>query len=239
MKIISISFFLLIVFNVNAAEIKIAVASNFKSAIYPLVKEFEKNTKHKIILSFASTGKHYAQIKNGAPFSVFLAADVKRAKLLEQQNIAIKGSRFTYAIGKLVLWSKAETKNLNNILLQNKFKLLAIANPRHAPYGKAAKEYLENINIWHNIKNKLIRGENINQTFQFADSGSVDLALIALSQVITSNKTKFEKIDENLYTPIKQQAVLLKNENIAKLFLQFIKSDKAKKIIKKYGYDTL
>ena len=225
----------------EAAEIRIAIASNFTDAIKSLSRDFEKKTGHKTKLIFGSTGRHYAQIKNGAPFDVFFAADSKRPELLEQEGLIITGSRFTYAIGKLVLWSpKADLIDSNTkVLEQQNFNHIAVANHKLAPYGKAAHDVLTGLNLWEKIKSKAVRGENIAQTFQFVKSGNAELGFVALSQIKHLGKdqqgSKWE-IPENLYQPIKQQAVLLNNNPTAKSFMDYMKTDDARNIILNSGY---
>lgn len=227
----------------TAETIRIAVASNFNGAIKEIVKNFETNSKHKVILSFGSTGKHYAQIKNGAPFDVFLAADKTRPKLLEDESIAIKNSRFTYAIGQLVLWSPDTNLVTDNLdfLKTAKFRHIAIANPKLAPYGKAAQETLAKQSLWKPLSKHLVRGENINQTFQFIKSGSAQLGFVALSQIKQPNKEidgSYWIIPQSFYTPIEQQAVLLTNKPAVEEFISFLKSKQGLNIIRNYGYNT-
>jgi molybdate transport system substrate-binding protein len=226
-----------------AEEIRVAVASNFTAAITSITKRFEENTGHKVTLIFGSTGKHYAQIKNGAPFDAFFAADPRRPKRLERQGIALPGSRFTYALGKVVLWSpKADYVDPEaSILGRGKFHHLAIANPKLAPYGEAAQEILEARGLWRLLSTRLVRGENIGQAFQFVKSGNAELGFVAYSQVKSANhpiEGSFWKVPQSLYTPIEQQAVLLKDKNAARAFLWFVRSEEMLKTIRDYGYDT-
>ncbi len=226
-----------------ADEIQVAVASNFTDAIKEIAGRFEQKSGHRIILSFGSTGKHYAQIKNGAPFEAFFAADVKRPKLLEEDGMAQTGSRFTYAVGKLVLWSpKVDTVDTTGkVLEQGDFRYLALANPKLAPYGKAAREVLESRGLWQALQGRMVRGENIGQTFQFVMSGNAELGFVAFSQIkqpgqpITGSKWE---IPQALYSPIEQQAVLLKDKPSARDFLTFVRGEEALKIIQAYGYGT-
>ena len=229
-----------------SGEIRVAVASNFSPAMKNLAEHFEANTHHKITLIFGSTGKHYAQIKHGAPFHAFFAADVERAKRLEEEGDAIEGSRFTYAIGHIVLWSPKDNYiDVNGkILNSTKYRHLAIANPKLAPYGKAAQEVLQATQLWSATQARLVRGENIGQTFQFVKSGNAELGFIAYSQI--KKPESFEQkiagslwvVPQSLYTPIKQQAVLLQENPIAREFLSFVKSDASQSIIQGYGYST-
>ncbi len=224
-----------------ADEIRVAVASNFTSAIKVIAERFEASTGHQVTLLFGSTGKHYAQIKNGAPFDIFLAADVRRPRLLEKEGIAISGSRFTYAIGKVVLWSPKPgyVDSEGKVLEKGKFRYLALANPKLAPYGKAAQEILQRRKVWDKMRGRLVRGENINQTFQFVKSGNAELGFVAYSQLKhpgSSFEGSFWEVPQALYTPIEQQAVLLKDTELARSFLVFIRSEEMREMILRYGY---
>ncbi|MDP8205168.1 MAG: molybdate ABC transporter substrate-binding protein [Candidatus Electryonea clarkiae] len=226
-----------------AGEIKIAVASNFTNVIRDISRKFENQTGHKVILIFGSTGKHYAQIVNGAPFDIFFAADVQRPKLLEEQGFALKGSRFTYAIGKLALWSPQDNyvDKSGEILRHGDFRHLAIANPKLAPYGEAARAVLQSLDLWDSLHKKLVRGENISQAFQLIKSGNAELGLVALSQVIQAGYYQtdtFWVVPEELYPPIEQQVVLLKDNPIARAYLKFIQTDEIKEMICSFGYST-
>ncbi len=228
----------------QADEVRIAVASNFSHAIKALSKTFEAQAQHKIILSYGATGRHYSQIINGAPFDIFLAADAKRPELLEKKGVIIPGSRFTYAIGKLALWSSADNfvDQQAAVLTSKRFKHLAIANPKLAPYGKAGKQFLKQQGLWKSLTSKMIRTENIAQSFQFVKSGNVELGFVALShvkQLGENEKGSLWIVPTDTYTPIKQQAVLLKDKPAAKMFLNFMKSPRAQAIIAQYGYDQI
>ena len=226
-----------------ADTIRVAVASNFSEPIKAIATKYESRTGHRLLLVFGSTGKHYAQIKNGAPFDIFLAADRRRPQLLEQQEIAIKGSRFTYARGRLVLWSPrtnyvdAEGK----VLESGEYRHLAIANPKLAPYGKAAQEVLESRGLWKTSQRRLVRGESIGQTYQFVRSGNAELGFVAYSQIKRPNHSEtgsYWIIPQAFYEPIEQQAVLLKNNAVARDFMSFLQKQEVKKIITKFGYDV-
>ena len=226
-----------------ADEILVAVASNFTDAIKSIAGGFEANTDHKVTLIVGSTGKHYAQIKNGAPFDAFFAADSKRPRLLEQEGGALPGSRFTYAIGKVILWSPQAgyVDSDGNVLGKGGFRHLAIANPKLAPYGKAAQEVLQARGVWDALKGSAVRGENIGQTFQFVKSGNAELGFVAHSQAKRpghSIEGSFWEVPQSLYTPIEQQAVLLKDNDAARAFLSFVKSDESLEIIRGFGYGT-
>ena len=218
------------------------MASNFATAMKALTVEFEKTTAHHVVLSFGSTGKHYAQIKNGAPFDVFLAADAARPALLEEQDIALIGSRTTYARGKLVLWtSKPDVNDLKETLLNSQdIRHLALANPKLSPYGLGAKQVMVKLDIWPKLQTKLVRGENIAQTFQFVHSGNAELGFVAYSQAVNPKRSvqgSFWIPPQSLYSPIDQQAVLLNDKQASKDFLKFLKGPLARQIIQNYGYD--
>ena len=229
----------------SAGEIRVAVASNFYPAIKEIALQYELKTtslaqNHKVILIPGSSGKHYSQILNGAPFDVFLSADSLRPSLLERKELSEKNSRFTYAIGRLVLWSPKNNLEVNiQTLFQKNFRFLAIANPKIAPYGIAAKDALTSLSLWKEIQEKIIRGENIAQTFQFVDSGNAKLGFVSYSQLVNPNypvEGSFWEIPQNLYRPIEQQAVLLKDSELGKDFLAFLQTEKSLNIITKNGY---
>lgn len=247
----TIIFILLLFFEpgyLQAKEIRVAVASNFKAAITSVASHFEATSDHKVTLIFGSTGKHYAQIKNGAPYDVFLAADSHRPQRLEEEGIALSNSRFTYARGKVVLWSPkvGYIDSTATVLKKSKFRYLAIANPRLAPYGKAAKEILTRHKLWDSLTNKMVRGENINQTFQFVKSSNAEMGFVAYSQLVSLMKKNQQKkiegsyweVPQSLYSPIVQQAVILKDNKAAHEFSAFIRSEAAMNIIRDYGYDV-
>ena len=222
----------------------VAVAANFTKPMTNIAEAFEKTTGHSAKLSFGSSGKFVAQIENGAPFEVFLSADDKAPAKLEQSGFAVANSHFTYAIGKLVLWSA--TANLvdaqGEILSKGGFKHLALADPKLAPYGAAALEVLKSKNLLTKLQPLFVQGENIAQTYQFVSTGNAELGFVALSQVIDNGKISSGsawQIPENLYTPLRQEAVLLKkgeDNPAASALMQFLKLPEAKAIVSKYGY---
>ena len=226
-----------------AAEIRVAVASNFTDAMRELAERFEQREDHDVTLVFGSTGKHYAQIRHGAPFHAFFAADKRRPRLLEEQGVAIAGSRFTYATGRLVLWSHKPgyVDPAGKVLQQGDFRFLALANPKLAPYGIAAREVLAGRNLWEPLQGRLVRGENIGQTFQFVRTGNAELGFVAWSQVQQPGRPgegSWWAIPQDLYTPIEQQAILLKKTVPARDFLTFVRGEEAREIIRVHGYDT-
>jgi len=230
---------------IAADEIKVAVASNFYPVMKEIVLQYESkqsqsSENHKIVIISGSSGKHYAQIINGAPFDIFFSADKTRPTLLEKKGISEAGSRFTYAVGRLVLWSSLDGLEKDDWLYNDDLRFLAIANPKIAPYGVAAREVLLSINLWEDLQSKLVRGENIAQTFQFVNSGNVKLGFISYSQLMNPKYPvvgSFWEVPQSLYKPIEQQVVLLKKSSLAKDFLLFIRSDESLDIISKYGYD--
>jgi molybdate transport system substrate-binding protein len=226
----------------SADEIRIASASNFRDAMSALASQFEQASEHEVTLVFGSTGKQFAQIRNGAPFDAFFSADIRRPELLELEGLAVPGSRFTYAVGKLVLWSpQADYVDPDgNILEHGDFRHLAIANPGLAPYGEAAREALEAMGLWNQLGKRLVRGENIGQALQFVYSGNAELGLIAWSQLKRNDaaiKGSYWLVPARYYRPIEQQAILLRDTVAARMFMSFISSDESAKIIRAHGYD--
>jgi molybdate transport system substrate-binding protein len=229
---------------VLADEVQVAVAANFTAPIDEIGKAFNKATGHQLKVSTGASGKFYAQIKNGAPFQVFLSADEEKPAQLEKDGLAVQGSRFTYAIGKLVLWSAdpAVVDAKGQVLVKNQFNKLAIANPKTAPYGEAAMETLSALKLKSLLESKMVMGENISQTYQFVATGNAEIGFVALSQVTKDNKITSGSawvVPEKLYSPIRQDAVLLvngKDSAAARQFLIFLKGSEATKVIKSYGY---
>lgn len=237
--------FCLIVFSTNVASetLRLAVASNFDPAMTALAKRFKARTGHTLLLSVGSTGKHYAQIIHGAPFDIFFAADIKRPALLEQQRIAVPNTRFTYAIGKIVLWSPRQgyVDAKGAVLETGNFRRLAMANPKLAPYGSAARQVLKNRQQWSALTPRIVRGENIAQTYQFVKTGNAELGFVALSQIKRPGHPptgSYWSIPLTAYPPIKQQAVLINDSATARQFLAFMRTHEALNIIHEYGYDT-
>jgi len=223
----------------------VAVAANFTKPMTEIAEVFEKTTGHSAKLSFGSSGKFVAQIENAAPFEVFLSADDKNTLALEKSGLAVANNHFTYAIGKLVLWSATANlvDNQGEILNKGGFKHLALADPKLAPYGAAAMEVLKNKNLLNKLQPLFVQGENIAQTYQFVSTGNAELGFVALSQVMENGKISSGsawQVPDNLYTPIRQDVVLLKKGEgnpAASALMQFLKSPEAKAIISKYGYD--
>ena len=231
----------------DAEEAMVAVAANFSGAMNALVSAFEDQSAHSIQTVFGSSGRFYAQIKNGAPFHVFLSADQEIPQALIDEQLASADSHITYAIGSLVLWS-ADTDLVDaaaTVLREGRFERLAIANPTLAPYGAAALEVLENLNLQAIVQGKIIRGANIAQAYQYVSTGNAEIGMVALSQVVEDGKIARGSgwiVPVNLHTPIRQDAVLLsqaENNVAAREFLQFLRSTQGKQIIESFGYQTL
>ena len=229
----------------HGAEVTVAVAANFAAPMQKIAPLFEKDTGHKAIMSLGSTGGFYAQIKNGGPFHVLLSADDETPLKLEKENLAVSGTRFTYAKGKLVLWSKQAgfVDDKGDVLRSGQFKRLAIANPKLAPYGAAALETLHKLELVQGLQTKFVQGENIAQAFQFVNTENAQLGFVALSQVYADGKLSSGSawiVPSHLHKPIQQDAVLLmagKNNIAATALLAYLRTDKAKAIIRSHGYD--
>jgi len=222
----------------EAGHARVAVASNFSVAIKQLQQAFEASSEHQLSLIFSSTGKLYAQIKYGAPFDIFFSADVKRPKLLEEEGLIVESSRFSYALGKLVLWSpdKDLIQSGVEVLGKQDFTHIAVANPKLAPYGRAAKEALQALGYWQQLQPKMVRGESIGQALQFVRSGNAKLGFVAYSQIAQHSKGSYWDIPDSLYSPIVQQAVLLKEKPAAVAFIDFMHSKEAQELLLKNGY---
>ena len=227
-----------------AGEVSIGVAANFTETTRELAERFEAETGHTVSASFGSTGKLYAQIRNGAPFDVFMAADVRRPALIEKEQAGVPDTRFTYARGKLALWSPTPDAfdNAESYLTDQPFARLAIANPKTAPYGLAAQQVLEHLGHWQTLQGKLVRGDSIAQAFQFVVSRNAQAGFVALSQVKSWEEDgTLWYVPQAYYQPIDQQAILLNsgaNKEAARAWMDFLTSDTAIAIIRNYGYDT-
>lgn len=229
----------------SAETLTAAVAANFTGSMQKLIPLFEQKTGHQIRASYGSTGKLYAQIRQGAPFDVFLAADRQRPELLEQQELGVAGSRFTYARGRLVLWSRSGNafQDPEAYLAASDGPRLAIGNPRTAPYGLAAMEVLEALGLSDTARRRLVRGDSIAQTFQFVATGNAESGFVALAQLRAWDGESGASwvVPASLHQPIDQQAILLarsKHPEIARAWLDFLASEEARAIIEKDGYDT-
>jgi molybdate transport system substrate-binding protein len=229
----------------HADTATIAVAANFSGPAEALQRIFEQQTAHRLALTSGSTGQLYAQIANGAPFDALLSADAEHVDRLVSAGLADETLRFTYAVGKLALWTRAAEKfaplDLKS-LARDDYRWLAIANPEVAPYGRAAEQTLRRLGLWDSMQSRIVRGENIAQTFALAETRNADLALVALSQVISykGEAASFE-IPPDLYAPIRQDAVLLKRASgnaAARGFLIFLRGADARRVIDGFGYGT-
>lgn len=238
---------LLAVFAIGAAqadEVQVAVAANFTAPIQAIAADFEKDTGHKLIAAYGATGQFYTQIKNGAPFEVFLSADDTTPEKLEREGDTVKGSRFTYAVGTLALWSAKDgyVDTKGEVLKKNEYQHLSIANPKTAPYGLAATQVLEKLKLTEATKAKIVEGQNISQAYQFVSTGNAELGFVALSQIYKEGKVTSGSawiVPASLHDPIKQDAVILnkgKDNAAAKALVEYLKGPKAAAVIKSYGY---
>ncbi len=228
-----------------AAEARVAVAANFSAVAQRLAQQYQQQSGNQIRLSSASTGSLYAQITQGAPFDVFLSADASTPQRLVQEGFAVRASLFTYATGRLALWSRQPDKVVDGeaLLRSGKFKNLAIANPQLAPYGAAAREVLQHLDRWDVVQAKLVIGENVGQGTQFVLTGNAEVGLLPLSLTLAAQRQvggSFWPVPQAWHRPIRQCAVLLTRgrENVAaKGFLKYLASDAARQLVREQGYD--
>lgn len=231
----------------HAGEVSVAVAANFAGTMKDIAADFTKKTGHKVSWTPGATGRFYAQITNGAPFDILLSADDEMPAKLEQEGKTVTGSRFTYAIGRLVLWSPKQNfvDEGGNVIKGDNFNYLAIANAKVAPYGRAAVQTMQKLGVLNKLEPKIVQGENIAQTHQFVATGNAQLGFVALSQVQENGKIKSGSawvVPESLHDQLRQDAVLLnsgKNNPVAEEFLKYLKTDTAKNIIAGYGYSNI
>lgn len=227
------------------AEVSVAVAANFTAPMQTIARAFEQQTGHKVSLSFGSTGALYAQIKHGAPFHVLLAADDKTPARIEQEGLGVPGSRFTYATGKLVLWSmqRGLVDEQGAVLRSGAFERIAVANPRLAPYGAAAVETMTKLGVLDALQARIVQGANIAQTYQFVATENAQLGFVALSQLHAGGRIGQGSawvVPGELYAPIRQNAVLLlagKDNAAAAALLAFLRSEPAQEVIRAHGYE--
>ncbi len=226
-----------------AAEVAVAVAANFTAPLEKLATVFEKQSGHHLVVSSGSSGKLYLQITAGAPFAVLLSADAERPLRLEREGAAVPGTRFTYALGTLVLWSRDPglVDPAGAVLAGGRFRHLAIPNPELAPYGAAARQVLQSLGLWQKLAPRLVQGEDLGQTFQFVATGNAELGFVALSQVRAAGgpRGSLWLVPAARYHPIEQQAVLLargKDDPAARAFLDFLRSAPARALIQEFGY---
>ncbi len=233
-------FYGLIPLNLQAGELKVAVAANFMTPLVKISEVFTKETGHKLVISSGATGKFYSQIREGAPFEVLLSADQDTPKKLVADNFAVADTQFTYAVGKLVLWSPKDkfVDGKGAVLKSESVTHIAMANPKLAPYGAAAKEFLKKAGLWKSLESKMVYGENIAQTHQFVSTGNAEVGFVAMSQIKNANGSHW-LVPDSEHAPLKQDAILLKagkNNPVAKKFFEFLKEKKTKEIIADFGY---
>lgn len=229
----------------QADTIQVAVAANFTAPMKEIITAFEQQTGHVVKAAYGSTGKFYAQISNGAPFEALLAADETTPVKLVEDGLAFDDSRFTYAVGSLVLWSSTEgfVDPEGKVLAAGDFNKLSIANPKVAPYGAAAIEVLNGLGLLAQIEPKFVTGENIAQTYQFVGTGNAELGFVALSQVMKDGEITAGSawiVPGELHTPIRQDAVILnpgKDKAAVADLLDYLKGDQAQSIIRSFGYE--
>lgn len=227
----------------SAVDVTVAVAANFIPPFREIATRFEQTTGHRLQVVSGASGKFYAQIKNGAPFDVFFSADQERPKLLEEEGAGVVGSRFTYAIGRLVLWSPdAPVVTGEQTLRDGRFKHLAMANPQVAPYGAAAKHVMMKLGLWDQLQSRIVQGESLGQTMGFVTSGNAELGFVALSQVLDPALKQAGSrwdIPLDLYDPINQDVVLLtygRSNPGAEALLVYIRGADARRVIERFGY---
>lgn len=230
----------------HAGEVQVAVAANFAGPMEKLAEQFQRDTGHKAVLATGATGKFYAQIRNGAPFEVLLAADDDTPARLETEGHVAAGSRFTYAVGRLVLWSARDgvVDANGNVLKTGSYKHLAIANPKTAPYGAAAVATLRKLGLYESVQPRIVQGENIAQAWQFASTGNAELGFVAQAQVWRDGKFTSGSgwiVPATMHEPIRQDAALLAKgagNPAAQALLQYLRTDKAKALIRSFGYEV-
>ena len=243
--LLSLAASLAMAFSAHAGEVSVAVAANFTAPMQKIASLFEQDTGHKATLAFGSTGRFYAQIKNGAPFDLLLSADDETPAKLAREGLAVDASRFTYAIGKLALWSKqpglVDAQGL--VLKSGTFDKIAVADPKLAPYGAAAVEVMTQLGVLNTLRPKFVQGENIAQTHQFVATQNAQLGFVAMSQVMADGRLvegSVWAVPATLYSPLRQDAVLLnkgQGNAAATALLQYLKGDKARAVIRGYGYE--
>jgi molybdate transport system substrate-binding protein len=224
----------------RAGQTNVAVAANFTEPAKEIAALFKQKTGHDAILSFGASGPFYTQIAHDAPFQVFLSADAERPKAAVESGYAVSGSEFTYAIGKLALWSRViDVTNGEEALKAGAFAKISIANPAAAPYGAAAIETMQALQVYDALKTKIVQGNSIAQAFQFVDTKNAEVGFVALSQLQGVTGGTRWLVPQTLYAPIRQDAVLLKkgeNDSASKAFLEFLKGSEARAVIEKFGY---
>lgn len=231
----------------TAQEITVAAAADLNYALKEIAQKFESQTGKKVQITFGSSGNFFTGIQNGAPYDVFFSADIDYPRKLEAAGLTVPGTLYEYAVGHIVLWVPNQSKlNLNRglaVLTDPSIGKIAIANPKHAPYGRAAESALKSANLYDSLSPKFVMGENISQTAQFIQSGNADIGIIALSLAkgpAMSNAGRYYLIPTDLYPPIEQAAVVVKtakNQAAARQFLDFVKSHAGAEVLARYGFD--
>ena len=237
--------FMALVAPLYAAEVSVAVAANFAAPMQKIAQAFEQDTGHKAVLSFGSTGMLYAQIRNGAPYQILLSADAEAPNKLEKEGLGVPGSRFTYATGSLVLWSKQPgfVDDKGDVLRTAKFQRIAMANPKLAPYGAAAMETISKLGLQQQLQARIVQGDNIAQTYQFVATENAQLGFVALSQVFVDGKMAQGSswiVPASAHAPIRQDAILLakgQDSAAAAALMQYVRGERAKSLIRSYGYE--
>lgn len=223
-----------------SSEIRVAVAANFKPVLEPLAKQYEEKTRHKVLISSASTGGLYNQITRNAPFDLFLSADSERPLKLEKEGLTVPDTRKTYAVGRLVLWDRKKGQPVMTLEgLKSEKGRLAMANPATAPYGLAAQQTLKKLGVWSSFQGRIVQGSSIQQAWQFVASGNVDLGMVALSQLSKDDLKRVTYIPPEYHDPIQQDLVVLKhgrNQKLAQEFANYLLSDVSQAYIETHGY---
>ncbi|MBA5873261.1 MAG: molybdate ABC transporter substrate-binding protein [Nitrospira sp. CR1.2] len=231
---------------VSAEEIAVAAASDLNFAIKEVIGEFEKQTGHRVKLSLGSSGNFYAQLQQGAPFDLYFSADIGYPKKLEEAGLTVPGSLYRYAVGRVVLWAP-KTSSLDvakglTVLREATIKKIAIANPKHAPYGRAAVAAMEHAQVYADVKDRLVLGENISQAAQFIESGACDVGIIALSLAMApamKSAGSYWEIPAEAHPPLEQGAAILKqskHQELARAFLGFLQGPKGRETMIRYGF---
>ncbi len=230
----------------SAEELAVAAAADLNFAMKEIAQQYQRDTGNTLRLSFGSSGNFFIQIQNGAPFDLFFSADIGYPQKLSQSGLGNPNTLYRYAVGKIVLWvpskSKLDLARSLTVLLDSSVKKVAIANPAHAPYGRAAEEALKKAGVYDRLKDKLVMGENISQTAQFVETGNADVGIIAESLALSptmKSEGRYAAVPTNLYTPIEQGAIVLKSSHkqaLARQFLEYLKRPAAQQILARYGF---
>lgn len=246
MRRLAIIFAVLVSLGCHAEELAVAAAADLSFALKDVAQQYQRDTGNTLRLSFGSSGNFFIQMQNGAPFDLFFSADINYPKKLEQAGLAEPGTLYRYAVGKIVLWvpngSKLDLSKGMNVLLDPSSGKIAIANPAHAPYGRAAEEALRKAGVWDKVQSKVVLGENISQTAQFVETGNAEIGIIAESLALSptmKSEGKYVEVPSQLYTPIEQGAIVLrssKKKPAAEAFLKYLQQPKVEQILARYGF---